>query len=61
MSVRVRDDSRRCRIAVLKAVLRVVVGSGVCHKSEIPAELSRTLLAKLFAVPESLSAEFHGK
>jgi hypothetical protein len=57
----VRGVSRRCSVAVLKAVLSVAAVGGGCRKSAMPAELSRSLHAKLHTLPESLRERLRGK
>jgi hypothetical protein len=45
----------------LKVVLCVVACGGVCRKSAMAAEMSRSLLAKLPTLPESVGEKFNGK
>jgi hypothetical protein len=47
--------------AALKVVLCVVACGGVCRKSAMAAEMSRSLLAKLPTLPESVGEKFDGK
>lgn len=57
------DVSRRCSFTVLKILPCVVAGGGVCEccKTEMAAEMSRYLLAKLPTLPESLGEKFDVK